>query len=43
VPESERLPFSGGDDPAAAHLDRVVGRLNDLIYGYQDYAVVARR
>jgi SAM-dependent methyltransferase len=43
-PDAERLPLSGdGEGPLAAHLDRVVGRLNDLIYGFQDYAVVARR
>jgi O-antigen chain-terminating methyltransferase len=44
VPEAERLPLRGEDDgPLAEHLDRVVGRLNDLLYGFQDYAVVARR
>jgi SAM-dependent methyltransferase len=44
VPEAERLPARpGGDGPLAEHLDRVVGRLNELLYGYQDYAVVARR
>jgi SAM-dependent methyltransferase len=42
-PEAERLPLRGEDDPLADHLDRVVGRLNDLLYGFQDYAVVARR
>jgi SAM-dependent methyltransferase len=42
-PEAERLPLRGEDDPLADHLDGVVGRLNDLLYGFQDYAVVARR
>ncbi len=44
VPEADRLPVAGsGGGPLAAHLDRVVARLNDLLYGFQDYAVVARR
>jgi 2-polyprenyl-3-methyl-5-hydroxy-6-metoxy-1,4-benzoquinol methylase len=44
VPDSDRLPLAGSEaGPLAAHLDRVVGRLNELIYGFQDYAVVARR
>ena len=44
VPDSERLPLQGpGAGPLGDHLDRVVQRLNDLLYGFQDYAVVARR
>lgn len=44
VPEGDRLPLAGGAaGPLADHLDRVVGRLNELLYGFQDYAVVARR
>jgi hypothetical protein len=38
VPDDERLPATGN-----ARLDEIVSRLNELIYGYQDYAVVARR
>jgi SAM-dependent methyltransferase len=44
VPDAERLPLQGpGAGPLGDHLDRVVQRLNDLLYGFQDYAVVARR
>lgn len=44
VPEADRLPAPApGEGPLSEHLDRVVGRLNDLLYGFQDYAVVARR
>ncbi len=44
VPEAERLPAPApGGGPLAEHLDRVVDQLNGLIYGFQDYAVVARR
>lgn len=44
VPAEERLPAPApGDGPLAAHVDAVVERLNDLIYGFQDYAVLARR
>jgi SAM-dependent methyltransferase len=39
VPANERLPQpSSGDEP----LSQVVNRLNEFLYGYQDYAVVAR-
>lgn len=38
VPEAERLP-----PPGDATLDGIVERLNDLLFGYQDYAVIARR
>ena len=38
VPDDERLPV-----PANGGLGEVVERLNDLLYGYQDYAVVARK
>lgn len=37
VPDDDLLPTS--DDPS---VKEIVERLNDLIYGYQDYAVVAR-
>jgi SAM-dependent methyltransferase len=36
--EDERLPV-----PAGGELEEIVTQLNDLLYGYQDYAVVARR
>jgi SAM-dependent methyltransferase len=38
VPEEDRLPV-----PGDGRLDAVVKRLNDLLYGFQDYAVVARK
>jgi SAM-dependent methyltransferase len=38
VPDEERLP-SPSDQP----LNEIVQQLNDLLYGYQDYAVVARK
>jgi O-antigen chain-terminating methyltransferase len=38
VPDDERLPA-----PASEPLAGIVGKLNELLYGYQDYAVVARR
>jgi 2-polyprenyl-3-methyl-5-hydroxy-6-metoxy-1,4-benzoquinol methylase len=38
MPDDELLPATGD-----ARLDPVVERLNELLYGYQDYAVVARR
>jgi SAM-dependent methyltransferase len=38
VPEEDRLPV-----PGDGRLDAVVRRLNDLLYGFQDYAVVARK
>ena len=42
VPEDRLLPTGGGEGPLA-RLDAVVGRLNDLLYGFQDYAVLAWR
>jgi hypothetical protein len=39
VPEDERLPAPEGD----GKLDEIVNQLNELLYGYQDYAVVARK
>jgi O-antigen chain-terminating methyltransferase len=40
----EMLPAGApGGGELAAHVDRVVERLNALLYGFQDYAVVARR
>jgi SAM-dependent methyltransferase len=38
VPDDERLPT-----PSAEPLAEIVGRLNELLYGYQDYAVVGRK
>jgi hypothetical protein len=38
VPDEDRLPI-----PSEGKLAKVVEQLNDLIYGYQDYAVVARK
>jgi SAM-dependent methyltransferase len=38
VPENERLP-----KPGDGKLDVVVDQLNELIYGFQDYSVIARR
>jgi SAM-dependent methyltransferase len=44
VPASDRLPAPAGrSDSLSAYLDRVVDQLNGLLYGSQDYAVVARR
>jgi O-antigen chain-terminating methyltransferase len=38
VPEGERLPA-----PEEGPLEPVVQQLNELLYGYQDYAVIARK
>jgi SAM-dependent methyltransferase len=38
VPEDERLP-----EPADGKFNAVVRQLNELLYGYQDYAIVARK
>ncbi len=38
VPDDERLPV-----PEGAGLEEVLQQLNELLYGYQDYAVIARR
>jgi SAM-dependent methyltransferase len=44
VPPAERLPAPTGEaDSLNAYLDRIVDQLNALLYGFQDYAVVARR
>ena len=43
VPDGERLPPPPADVPGADWLAGLVGRLNDLVYGFQDYAVVARK
>jgi O-antigen chain-terminating methyltransferase len=37
VPDAHRLPVPDGE------VGSVVQQLNDLLYGYQDYAVVARK
>lgn len=41
VPDADRLPVPTGTGPDAEDLRAVVSRLNDLVYGFQDYAVVA--
>jgi SAM-dependent methyltransferase len=42
--EGDILPRRNvGEGPLAEHLDAVVSRLNDLLYGFQDYAVIARK
>jgi 2-polyprenyl-3-methyl-5-hydroxy-6-metoxy-1,4-benzoquinol methylase len=38
VPDEELLPETG-----AENVDAVVQQLNELLYGYQDYAIVARK
>jgi O-antigen chain-terminating methyltransferase len=38
VPDEERLPKTGGEK-----IDEVVEQLNELLYGFQDYAIVARK
>jgi O-antigen chain-terminating methyltransferase len=38
VPDEERLPSTGDE-----RIDAIVRQLNELLYGYQDYAIVARR
>jgi O-antigen chain-terminating methyltransferase len=44
VPDAERLPLPApGDEPLARHVDRLAERLNAVVYGFQDYAVIARR
>ncbi len=44
VPAGERLPaVAPGEGELSRHVDQLVARLNDLLYGFQDYAVVARR
>jgi hypothetical protein len=32
-----------GEDPLARHVDALAERLNAIVYGWQDYAVIARR
>jgi SAM-dependent methyltransferase len=39
VPEDEQLSAYAGDE----RLTEIVQRLNELLYGYQDYAVIARK
>lgn len=43
TPPERLLPTGGGEGPVAERLDAVVGRLNDLLFGHQDYAVLAWR
>jgi SAM-dependent methyltransferase len=43
VPDAERLPARAPEDGRlSTHVDTVVNQLNLLLYGYQDYAVIAR-
>jgi SAM-dependent methyltransferase len=43
VPPEVRLPQRLPDEnPLAEHVSEVVEQLNELIYGYQDYALIAR-
>ncbi len=37
------LPANGADAEAIERFNRAVARLNDLLYGYRDYAVIARK
>ena len=43
VPEDERLPRAPEGAAGAEHINPVVDKLNDLVFGFQDYAVVATR
>ena len=44
VPAADRLPRPAPTDgELAGYVDRVVERLDELLYGFQDYAVVASR
>ena len=44
VPDTDRLPAPApGDDPSRGTSTGIAERLNGIIYGWQDYAVVARR
>lgn len=44
VPDDVRLPRETPDEsPLANQVGAVVDQLNELIYGYQDYALIARR
>ena len=44
VPQRERLPVPApGDDSLARHVDHIAEQLNEIVYGWQDYAVIARR
>jgi SAM-dependent methyltransferase len=43
VPAERLLPEPGGEGEQSERLGEVVRRLNALLFGFQDYAVVARR
>ena len=44
VPPDQRLPGPApGDGELASHVDAVVEQLNELLYGYLDYALFARK
>ncbi len=44
-PPEEQLPVMSAEDDATEtnHINRLATRLNTLLYGYQDYAIVASR
>ena len=43
VPSEVRLPASEPDEsPLSRHVGEVVAQLNEVIYGFQDYALIAR-
>ena len=44
VPTDQRLPVTApGEGELAAHVDAVVGQLNEFLYGNLDYALFARK
>ncbi|MET1002311.1 MAG: methyltransferase domain-containing protein [Acidimicrobiia bacterium] len=43
VPEPERLELLAGDDESTQRMNRNLDRINSLLYGAQDYAVIATR
>lgn len=43
VPDEDALPRPPTNGALGVHLDGLVERLNALLYGYQDYAVVAKK
>jgi hypothetical protein len=38
-----RLPGSGAEAMRAAEFNRGIERLNELLYGFQDYAIIGRK
>ena len=43
MPADEKLQFLAGDDPRTKQLNANFELLNGLLFGYQDYALVATR